>query len=311
MFLCFCLFSIVEASALSVIEQKAVTRTQQFLDALNVLGQAKEADAAPVQTSIDTVKITFQDILTIATSNLTNKPELHDVQRYARQIMNFLLMVIFVDKPETAEKLIVLLAENKKDPEVGKQLVEAFSSRDAHQNIHAMLTSQELASNRQSKFNKEQRAGLEERIRDFYTELYGLKPEILQAAKSNFNRNVAIGALALTIAGVIASVALGATLIGLPAALGLLASTIGGPGSVAVQAWQKHQAGEFVEKAAPDIGSAFRKMLETIEQLKLQIENSQKQVNASCPTPVAVLPSKLDRAKQFFGRAGTNENRIR
>lgn len=305
MFLWFCLCAAVEVSTPSAAEQKAITRTQQFLDALNVLGQAKGADTAPVQTSIDTVKITFQDILTIATSNLTNKPALQVMQRYARQIMNFLFMVIFVDNPEAAEKLIMLMAENKTDPEVAKQLVAAFSSRDAHQNIHAMLTSQELASNRQSKFNKEQKAGLEERIRDFYTELYGLKPESLQAAKNNFNRNVAIGALALTIAGVVASVALGATLIGLPAALGLLASTIGGPGSMAVQAWQKHQAGELVEKTAPDIASAFTKMLETIEQLKLQIEDSQKQVKASCPAPAIALPSKLDRAKQFLGRLGT------
>jgi hypothetical protein len=305
MFLWSFFFSFIEAGAPSSAEQKAITRTKQFTDALNILGQAKGADVASVQPSIDTVKATFQDLLTMVASNLASRPELYDAQRYARQIMNFLLMVIFVDAPETAEKLMVLLSENRTDPEVAKQLVAAFSSTTAHQNMHAMLTSQEPATNRQSKFNKEQRAGLEERIRDFYTELYSLKPEILQAAKSNFNRNVAIGALALTIVGVIASVALGATLIGLPAALGLLASTIGGPGSMAVQAWQKHQAGESVEEAAPDIASTFTKMLETLEGLKLQIENLKRQVNSNCSNPTIVPSSKLDQAKKFFGRLGT------
>ncbi|MEK7654936.1 MAG: hypothetical protein AAB323_01590 [Pseudomonadota bacterium] len=287
---------IVEESILSPAEQKADVKTRQFLEAIDKLGNTQGANSSGVKQDVEIVQGTFQDLLTITTSDLRSKPEMYEVQRVARQIMNFVLMVIFVEKPEVAEKLIVLLTTNQTDPEVAKQLVEAFNSADARANMHAMLHSQEdvgKASQKASKFNRAQRAGFEDKVRDFYTELYTLKPEVLQASKNNFNRNVAIGALALTIVGVVASVALGATLIGLPAALGLLASTIGGPGSMAVQAWQKHQTDQLIQQAAPTMDASFKAILVTLEQLKRQIEMLQKQINEK--------EGPVSRAKQFFG----------
>jgi hypothetical protein len=289
---------VVEEKTLSPAERKAMARTRQFVDALNVLGQAKGPDISnDVKPSVETVQSTIKDILTVATSNLPDTPEMRRLQRLARQIMNVLIMILFEKEGEedqtVVEELIMALVENKTSPVLAEKL-SALVPALANRKIRELLNDEKMGVIFQGQ------------ITSFYKAVYELDPAALKVAQSHFNRNVAITAFALTFAGVVASIALGATIIGLPAALGLLLSTIGGPGSMAVQAWNKHKTDQLIGQAAPTMGTSFKAILVTLEQLKAQIENLEKQINTNCPNPTTpASPSKLDRAKQFFARLGS------
>lgn len=287
MFLWYCLLSFAVASHPSPAEQQAIVRTSRFLEAVNTLDQAK-GSVESVKSAVDIVQETIKDILTVATSKLPDTQEMRRAQRLSRQIMNVIFMILFEDNPAAVEELIMLLVENKTSPILAEKL-SSIDPVNAHKKIRELLHDEKLGGIFQGQ------------ITNFYTVFYGMESTFLKATQSHFNRNVAIGAFALTFAGVVASIALGATIIGLPAALGLLVSTVGGPGFMAVQSWNKHKTEELIGKAAPTMGSSFKEILITVERLKTQIEELEKRINTSCPNPVGQIPpGKLERVKQFF-----------